>query len=107
VVLVGDRSAEDRHDPVSHHLVDRTLVAVHGLHHVLKNRIEKFLGFFGIKAGQQCHGSLEVGKENRDLLALSGEDTLFGEYLLGEISGNGRSCWQDGQFMADLASPPR
>jgi hypothetical protein len=40
VILVGERSAEERHDAVAHHLVDRALVAVDGLHHVLDDGVE-------------------------------------------------------------------
>ena len=37
VVLVGERRAEERHDAVAHDLVDRALVAVDRLHHVLEH----------------------------------------------------------------------
>jgi hypothetical protein len=37
VVLMRQRGAEERHDPVAHDLVDRPLVAVNGLHHALEH----------------------------------------------------------------------
>jgi hypothetical protein len=33
VILVGQRCAEQRHDPIAHHLVDGAFIAVDGLHH--------------------------------------------------------------------------
>src|SRR5262249_59089040 len=37
VVLVGHRRAEERHDPVAHHLVHGALVVVHGFDHALEH----------------------------------------------------------------------
>ncbi len=73
VVLVGERRAEERHDPVAHHLVDGALVVVDGLHHALEHRIEELAGLFGVAVGEQLHGALEVGEEDGDLLALAFE----------------------------------
>ena len=36
VILVGEGSAEERHDAVPHHLVDGALVAMDGVHHALE-----------------------------------------------------------------------
>ena len=85
VVLVGERRAEERHDPVAHHLVDRALVAVDGLHHALEHGIEELARLLGIAVGEQLHRALEVGEEHRDLLALALEGGLGGEDLLGEV----------------------
>ncbi len=71
VILVGDRRTEQRHDPVAHHLVDGALVAVDGLHHPLEDRVEELPRLLGITVGEQLHRALEVGEEDRDLLALA------------------------------------
>ena len=71
VVLVGERRAEERHDPVAHHLVDRALVAVDRLHHALEHRVEELARLLGIAVGEQLHRALEVGEEDGDLLALA------------------------------------
>jgi hypothetical protein len=44
VIFVGQRGAEQRHDPVAHHLVHRALVSVDGLHHALEYRVEQLAG---------------------------------------------------------------
>ena len=85
MVLVGDRRAEQRHDPVAHHLVDGALVAVDGLHHPLEDRVEELPRLLGVAVGEQLHRALEVGEEHRDLLALALEGGLRGEDLLGEV----------------------
>ena len=87
VVLVGERGAEERHDPVAHHLVDGALVAVDGLHHVLEDRIKELPRLLGVAVGEQLHGALEVGEEHRDLLALALQGGLRGQDLLGEVLG--------------------
>ena len=79
VILVGERRAEERHDPVAHHLVHRAFVAVHRLHHVFKNGVENLSGFFRITVGEQFHRAFQVGKEHRDLLALPFERRLGGQ----------------------------
>ena len=71
VVLVGERRAEERHDPVAHHLVHRALVAVDGLHHPLEHGVEELARLLGIAVGEQLHRALEVGEEDGDLLALA------------------------------------
>ena len=87
MILVGERRAEQRHDPVAHDLVDRALVAVDRLHHVLEDGVEELPGLLGIAVGQQLHRALEVGEEHRHLLALALERALGGEDLLGEVLG--------------------
>ena len=87
VILVGERGAEERHDPVTHHLVHRPLVAVDRLHQPLDDGIEELPRLLGIAIGEQLHGALHVGEEDRDLLALSLERGLRGEDFLGEVPG--------------------
>ena len=71
MILMGQRRAEQRHDPVAHHLVHGALVAVDRLHHPLEHRVEELPGFLGVPVGEQLHRALEVGEEHRDLLALA------------------------------------
>ena len=90
VILVGERRAEQRHDPVAHDLVDGALVAVDGLHHPFEHGVEELARLLGIAVGEQLHRALEVGEEHRDLLALALEGALRGEDPLGEVLGRVR-----------------
>ena len=76
VILVRERRAEQRHDPVTHHLVDGALVAVHGLHHPFEHGVEDLARFLGVAIGEQLHRPLEVGEQHGDLLALAFERRL-------------------------------
>jgi hypothetical protein len=76
VVLVGNWGPEERHDAVAHHLVYRAFVAVDGLHHVFEHRIKDLAGLLRISVGQQPHRALEVGEQDRDLLALALQRSL-------------------------------
>jgi hypothetical protein len=82
------RGAEQRHDPIAHHLVDGALVVMHGLHHPLEDRVEDLARLLRVPVGQQLHGALQVGEEHGDLLALPFEGRLRGEDLLGEVLGS-------------------
>jgi hypothetical protein len=88
VVLVGDGGAEERHDAVAHHLVDRALVAVDGLHHPLENGVQQLARLLGVTVGQKLHGALQVGEEHGDLFALALERALRRQDLLGEVLGS-------------------
>ncbi len=87
VILVGERRAEQRHDPVAHHLVDSALVAVHGFHHSIEDGVEELARLLGIAVGEELHRPLEIGEEHGDLLALAFQGGLGGEDLLGEVFG--------------------
>jgi hypothetical protein len=54
---------------------------------VLEHGIKKFAGLLGIAVGEKFHRALEVGEEDRHLLALTFERCLGGEDLLGEVLG--------------------
>ena len=71
VILVRQRGAEQRHDPVAHHLVHRALVPVDGLHHVLDDGVEQLAGVLGIAVGEELHRALEIGEKHGHLLALA------------------------------------
>jgi hypothetical protein len=53
VILVGERRAEQRHDPVAGRLVDGALIVMDGLHHVFEDGIEEFMRLLGVALGQQ------------------------------------------------------
>jgi len=58
-----------------------------GFHHVLKDRIEELARLFWITVSQQLHRALQVGEQDRDLLALTFEGRLRGQDLLSEVLG--------------------
>jgi hypothetical protein len=87
MIFMGNGGAEECHDPIAHDLVDRALIAVYRVHHALKDRVEELAGFFGITIGQQFHRSLQVGKEDRNLLAFAFEGGLGGEDFLDQMAG--------------------
>ena len=73
VILLGEWGTEERHDSVPHHLVDRALVPVDGLHHPLENGVQERPGLLGVPIRQQLQRPLEIGEEHGDLLALAFE----------------------------------
>jgi hypothetical protein len=85
MVLVSQRRAEQRHDPVTHHLVHRTLVAVNSLHHQFEHGVQDLAGFLGIPVSEKFHRALEVSEQHRDLLALAFKGALRGEDFLYEV----------------------
>ena len=52
VILVGQGRAEERHDPVAHHLVDRALIAMDRLHHPFEHWVEELARLLGVAVGQ-------------------------------------------------------
>ena len=87
MVLVGERGAEERHDPIAHDLVHRALVAVHRLHHPLEDGIEDPPRLLRVPIGEQLRRPLHVGEEDRHLLALTLDGGLGGENALGQVPG--------------------
>jgi len=85
VVLVRQRRAEEGHDPIAHHLIDRPLVAVDGLHHPFEHRIEDLPRLLGITVGEQLHRAFQVGEEHGDVLALTFQGCFRREDALGEV----------------------
>ena len=91
MVLVGNGSAKQGHNAIAQHLVDGTLEAVHGVHHVVQSRVEELLGGFGVETANQLGRVFEVGKQHRHLLALAFQGVPGSQDLLGEMrrdSGN-------------------
>ena len=62
VILVGQRRAEQRHDPVAHDLVHGALVAVDRLHHQLEDRIEDFRASSGSRSASNSIEPLRSAK---------------------------------------------
>src|SRR4030095_2049535 len=85
VVLVGDRSAEERHDAVTGVLVDRPLVPVNAPREDPEQAIQQAMPVLGIDALRELHRAHDVGEEDGDQLALAPERALGGEDLLDEM----------------------
>jgi len=71
VVFVGDRRAEEGHDPIAEDVVDGPLVAVDRLHHGLDRAVEQGLRLLRVEALDQLGRALDVGEQDGDLLALA------------------------------------
>ena len=54
---------------------------------MLEDGVEELARLLGVAVGEQLHRALEVGEEDRHLLALAFERGLGGEDLLGEVLG--------------------
>jgi hypothetical protein len=87
VILVRQRRPEQRHDAITHHLIDGALVAVDGFHHQLEDGIEDLPCLFGITVREQLHRALEIGEEHGDLLPLALQRGLRGEDPVGQVLG--------------------
>ena len=73
MVLVRDRRAEQRHDPVAGVLVDRALEAVNAVGEDREEAIHDLVPLFGIDLLGELHRALHVGEEDGHLLALAFE----------------------------------
>ena len=104
MVLVSQRRPEQRHDPVAHDLVHRTLVPVDGFHHPFEDWIDQLARFLGVSIGEQLHRALQVGEQHRHLLALAFEGSLRGENPLGEVLG-GVGLWGGERCVAATLPP--
>jgi hypothetical protein len=69
------------------------LVAVHRLHHAFEDGVEQRARLFRVAVGEQLHRALEVGEEDRDLLALTLERRFGRQDLLGQVLG-GVGFWR-------------
>jgi hypothetical protein len=96
VVLLGQRGTEQRHDPVTQHLVDGALIPAHSLDHAFEDRVEQAAGVFGVAVGQEFQGPLEVGEEDGDLLALPLTVGGRGDPLFGQVPGPGAGAGRTG-----------
>jgi hypothetical protein len=85
VVLVSERRSEERHEPIAHHLVDRALVAVHGVHHALEHGIQDPPRVLRVAVGEQLHRTLQIGEDHGHLLALAFKGGLRSQDPLREV----------------------
>jgi len=85
MIFVGDRCAEQRHDPVAHDLVHRALIVMDGLHHPLKDRVENRPRLLGIAVCEQLHRPSQIGEEHGHVLALTLQGAPGREDFLGEV----------------------
>ncbi len=85
VVLVGDRRAEERHEPVAEELVDRAFVAMHLGERGLEEAAEEDVHALGAEPLGQRGRADHVAEEHGDRLALALERAAGGEDLLGEV----------------------
>jgi len=114
---MGDGRAEEGHDSIAHDLVHRALKAVDCLHHSLEHGVEDLARFFRVAVGEELHRAFEVGKEDRDLLALAFERALGredpvcevfrcvrarGNELGGFMSGRCSECQRLTTFLTEL-----
>src|SRR5262245_50756554 len=82
MVLVSHWGAKERHNAVTHDLVDGALIAMHRRHHAFEHGVEELPGLFGITVGQEFHGVLQIGKEHGHLLPFTFQGTAGGEDFL-------------------------
>ena len=87
VVLVRDRSTEERHDPVTGVLVDRALEAVHAVGQDREEALQDRVPDLRVQSLGELHRALHVGEQHRDLLALPLESGPRLEDLVGEVLG--------------------
>jgi hypothetical protein len=84
VILVSDRRAEERFAGV---LVYGPFKAVNAVGEDREEPIEDLVPLLWINLLGQVHRALNVGEQNRHLLALALESAARGEDLLGEVLG--------------------
>ena len=91
VILVRDRGAKERHDPVAGELVDGTLEAVHAVGEDREEAVEDPVPRLGVDPLGQLHRALDVSEEHGHLLALALEPAARRQHLLGEVDGRGQT----------------
>ena len=93
MIVMRDRRAKQGHNAITHDLVHGPFIAVHGRHHVLEHRVEELARLLRVAVGQQLHRAFEVGKQDRDLLALAFQRATGREDFLREIGwGVAKGC---------------
>ena len=107
IIFVGNRHPEEGYNAIAKHLVDGALIAVHGIHHMMDDRVQQWLGGFRIKALDESGGVFDVGEEDGDLLAFACEGAFGSQNLLGQMlnssllpaaSQKGEETTSDGSF---------
>jgi hypothetical protein len=87
VVLVRDRCAEQRHDPIAGVLVDRPVEAVHAVGQDLEEAVEDAVPLLRIDLLRELDRALHVREQHRHLLALAFERAARGQDLVGQVRG--------------------
>ena len=83
-VLLGDGSAEQRHDPIPRQLVHRSPVLVHLPDEDLVDLVHEGVRLLGVKALRHRSIARHVGEEHRHLLPLPLDTVALGKDLLGQ-----------------------
>jgi hypothetical protein len=87
MIFMGERRPKQGHDAIAHDLIDRPLIAVHGLHHPLQHRVEELTRLLGVAVGEQLHGALEISEQDSDLLALAFQARTSLEDFFAQMGG--------------------
>jgi hypothetical protein len=93
MILMGDGSAKEGHDAITQNLIDRALIAMHGIHHAMQDWVEKPLRHLGIEVLNQLCGAFDVGKQDGHLLAIAFKGGAGVQDLLGKALGGISEWW--------------
>ena len=85
MILMRNRCAEQRHNAVAQDLVDRALVAMHGIHHDADRSVEDAARFFRVGAFDDLERAFDVGEQHRDVLALARQQRPGIKDALGKV----------------------
>src|SRR5438105_2106996 len=86
-IFVGERCAEQGHDPVARVLIDRPLEAVHLRRNMLEAAIDEVVHVLGIELLGEGGETRHIGEQYRDLFAFPFQGTAGGEDFLGQVLG--------------------
>jgi hypothetical protein len=92
---MGNGGTKQGHNAIAEDLVDGALEAVHGVHHMVDGRIEELLGRFRVEPPDEFRWVFEVGKQHRDVLALTFQDGTHGTNFVRKMRwrvGEGAAC---------------
>ena len=86
MVFVRDGRAEQRHDAVAGVLVDRALVAVHGVAEQREAAVENVMPMLVVNRFRRGGGAAQIGKQYGDGLAFPLQRAARGQHLVGEMA---------------------
>jgi hypothetical protein len=87
VVLVGDRGAEERHDPIARELIHRAIEAVDPVAQQREEAVHDPLPGLGIDRLGQRHRAGHIGEQHRHVFAFPRQPALPGANLLHHVLG--------------------
>ena len=87
MILVGDRRAEEGHNPIAHNPVHGALIAVDRRDHAFEHRVEELMRVLRVAVSKQLHRALNIREQHGDLLPLAFEGCPRGEDLIGKVLG--------------------